>query len=139
MIRMTGLAALGLILNACPFGTSEKPDGFARVTGQVTMRDGSTYSGRVHVLCEEPPPQNQFTFSGADGADPGGSYAILISAPYLSRYAQGEVFQFLCRAQAGTQSGPFAVRYVIVPFSRERATAPTTRIDLVEGEMEPHP
>ena len=138
MIRMAGAAALGLMMNACPFGVSERPDGYARVVGQVVMNDGSAYVGRVSFLCSTT-WQPQSSLFGDDRADPRGSYAVLLEAPFASRPMQGEPFEFLCRVMAGPRGGPFAIRYVTVPFSPDRRTAQTVRIDLREGEMEPEP
>jgi hypothetical protein len=138
MIRMAGTAALGLILNACPFGAGEEPDGYARVTGQVLLRDGSPYPGRIHILCWEPPHESLSFFRDGD-LDERGQYFVLVEAPAYSQPPQGEPFEFLCRAQSGPRGAPFAARYMTVPFGRTRVEAPTTRIDLREGEMEPPP
>lgn len=138
MIRMAGVSALGLILNACPFGAEPGPAGYARVTGQVVRSDGSPYQGRVHLLCWRPAYETE-SFFGDDGVDAQGRYEVILRAPPYSQGMAGEPFEFLCRAQSGPRGGPFAVRYVTVPFSRTRAEAPTTRIDLREGEMQPPP
>jgi hypothetical protein len=138
MIRMAGVAALGLILNTCPFTPAEEPDGYARVTGQVVRSDGSPYAGRIHLLCWEPPVESLSFFRDGD-VDERGQYFVLVEAPAYSRPPQGEPFEFLCRAQSGPRGGPFAARYLTVPFARTRIDAPTTRIDLREGEMETPP
>lgn len=138
MIRMAGAAALGLILNTCPFAADEKPDGYARVTGQVVRSDGSPYAGRIHLLCWRPPDETPSFFRDGD-LDERGRYNLLLESPLGSRPMAGEAFEFLCRAQSGPRGAAFAVRYVTVPFAPTRADVPTTRIDLREGEMEPPP
>lgn len=138
MIRMAGLSALGLILNACPFGAPEKPDGYATMTGHVQVRTGPNYSGRVWVECfsaGHPEP----SFGNGARVDAQGDYSIDLEAPYLSRRRQGDAFEFVCRAQAGPGSVPFAIRYATVPFSESRANRPSTRIDLREGEVQAPP
>jgi hypothetical protein len=138
MIRTASVAALGLILNTCPFTPAEEPDGYARVTGQVLRSDGSPYPGRIHLLCWSPPDESPLFFREGD-LDERGRYNLLLESPLGSRPMQAEPFEFLCRAQSGPRGAAFAVRYVTVPFARTRADAPTTRIDLREGEMEPPP
>ncbi|HEX8319429.1 hypothetical protein [Longimicrobium sp.] len=134
MIRMAGLSALGLILNACPFGAPEEPDGYATVTGQVQVRTGPNYNGRVSVMCfsaGHPEP----SFGNSARVDAQANYRVELEAPFLSRGGQGEAFQFVCKAQAGPGGGPFASRQATVPFSETRANRPETRIDLRQGEM----
>jgi hypothetical protein len=134
MIRMAGVSALGLVLNACPFGAPEKPDGYARVTGHVQVRTGPNYAGRVWVECwsaGHPEP----SFGNGVRVDAQANYSIDLEAPFLSRGRQGEAFQFVCRAQAGPAGAPFAIRYATVPFSERRTDRAETRIDLREGEM----
>jgi hypothetical protein len=138
MIRMAGFSALGLVLNACPFGAPEKPDGYATVTGHVQVRTGPNYAGRVSVMCfhaDHPEP----SFGNSARVDAQAKYSIVLEAPYLSRRRQGGAFEFVCRAQAGPGSGPFAVRYATVPFSESRASRPSTRIDLREGDVQGPP
>ena len=138
MIRMAGVSALGLILNACPFGAPEPPDGYARVTGHVQVRTGPNYTGRVSVSCfsaDHPEP----SFGNSARVDAQARYSIDLEAPYGSLRRQSQPSSFVCRAQAGAGGGPFAVRYATVPFSEKRADRPTTSIDLLEGEMQGPP
>jgi hypothetical protein len=134
MIRMAGLSALGLILNACPFGAPEQPDGYARVTGHVQVRTGPNYNGRVTVTCFRA-DYPEASFGNGARVDAQANYSIDLEAPYLSRRRQGGAFEFVCRAQAGPSGAPFASRQATVPFSEKRADRPETRIDLREGEM----
>ena len=134
MIRMASLSALGLILNACPFGAPEKPGGYATVTGHVQVRTGPNYSGRVWVECwsaDHPEPE----FGRGARVDAQARYRIELEAPYGSFRRKGAAFQFECRAQAGSGGAPFASRQATVPFSESRAGRPEARIDLLEAEM----
>jgi hypothetical protein len=134
MIRMAGVSALGLILNACPFGAPEKPDGYARVTGHVQVRTGPNYTGRVWVQCwsaDHPEP----SFGTGTRVDAQANYRIELEAPYGSFRRQGAVYQFECRAYAGPGGAPFASRHATIPFSETRADRPTTTIDLLENQM----
>jgi hypothetical protein len=134
MIRKAGVSALGLILNACPFGAPEKPDGYATVTGHVQVLTGPNYTGRVWVQCfsaDHPEP----SFGKGTRVDAQANYRIELEAPYGSFRRQGAAFQFECKAQAGPGSGPFASRQATIPFSETRANRPETRIDLRQGEM----
>jgi hypothetical protein len=138
MIRMAGLSALGLILNACPFGAPERPDGYATVAGHVQVRTGPDYTGRVRVACwsrDYPEP----VFGNSTRVDAQANYSIVLEAPYLSRRRQGGAFEFVCRAQAGPGGEPIAARNATVPFGESRSKRPSTRIDLLEGQVESPP
>ncbi|HEY0023158.1 MAG TPA: hypothetical protein VGB24_09610 [Longimicrobium sp.] len=134
MIRMAGVSALGLVLNACPFGSAEKPDGYATVTGHVQVRTGPNYTGRVWVQCfsaHDPEPW----FGRGARVDAQANYRIELEAPYGSFRLEGAPFQVVCKAHAGPGGAPYAIRQATVPFSETRANRPQTRIDLREGEM----
>jgi hypothetical protein len=138
MIRIAGIAALGLAFNACPVGsTHEEPDGYANITGSVVLRDGSPYSGPGHAVCWRPPDE-QLAFSMNFRVERG-SYEAVLEAPFGSMSMQGLPPEFLCRVQAAPSRVLIARRYASVPFSRVRADRLTTRIDLRAGEIEEEP
>ncbi|HEY7766926.1 hypothetical protein [Longimicrobium sp.] len=134
MIRTAGLSALGLVLNACPFGAPEKPDGYATVTGHVQVLTGPNYAGRVWVQCFRA-DHSEPSFGNSARVDAQANYRIELEAPYGSFRRQVAALQFECKAQAGPAGGPFAIRQATVPFSETRANRPETRIDLRQGEM----
>jgi hypothetical protein len=138
MIRMSGVAVLGLVLNTCPFTPAEEPDGYATVIGRVALRDGSPFTGGVHVSCWNP-PETELSFYNGDQLDWRGTFELTLRAPPYSRRGDDEPFEFLCKVQSGPRGAAFAVRYVTVPFSADRAGRPITRVDLREGEIEPGP
>jgi hypothetical protein len=127
--------ALGLVLNACPFG-SEPVAGYARIEGTVRMADGSAYRGSVFVFCGE---------GGQDtGTNAHGRYAVeytvrsITAGERLPGATEGE-FRQICRVSAPGNRPPFARRYETVTFTRARGDRVTTEIDLVEGEVETEP
>lgn len=127
-------AALGVVLSACPFG-SEPAGGYARIAGTVRMADGSAYRGSVFVACG----------GGARGtnSDGTGRYGMeydmsVIPVERLPGAAQGE-FGLRCSVSAPGDQPPFAQRYETVTFSPARGDRVTTRIDLVEGQVETEP
>lgn len=128
-------AALGLVLSACPFG-SEPVAGYARIAGTVRMADGSAYRGSVSALCGD---EERSTSTDRDGG-----YAMEYSvrsgtmAQRLPGATDGEFGQ-RCRVNAPGNRPPFARRYQAVTFTLARGDRVTTRIDLVEGEVETDP
>lgn len=125
---------LGLALSTCPFA-SEEPGGYARIAGTVRADDGGGYRGVVFIRCGESarntPSDNQ------------GRYAAEYTVGHLGLPdVPGNEGQFLleCRVSAGPGGQPpIAQTYVTVPFHRERGRRITTRVDLVEGQIESRP
>jgi hypothetical protein len=128
-------AVLGMVLSACPFG-SEPAGGYARIAGTVRMADGSAYRGSVFIVCGDGARETR--------SDGDGRYAMDYSTgviPVGERFpgaAEGE-FGLRCRVNAPADQPPFAQRFQTVTFTRARGDRVTTRIDLVEGEVESEP
>jgi hypothetical protein len=126
-------AALGLALSTCPFGV-KIPGGYARLEGTVRMANGAAYDGGIYIAC------------GGRGwgrsTDRRGRYAVEyeIDGPVSTEVSAKGEYMVPCRVSAGgSRQPPFAVEYEMVPFSAERGRRATTRIDLLEGRMEPAP
>jgi hypothetical protein len=144
MIRKAGLAALGLILNTCPFTPPEPPAGYAAVTGRVLSADGTAYSGQVGISCSEPDrPSPSFGTLNLRRTDSDGDYSAILEASTYSWNPRQGAFEFLCTVRAIPMeprgAEPVAVRYVTIPFAEKRADRPNTRVDLRVGVFETHP
>ncbi len=128
-------AVLGLVLNACPFG-SETVAGYARIEGTVRMADGSAFRGRVFVACGNEARGSNSDRDGRYAMD----FAVRSAAmgERLPGATEGEFGQH-CRVGAPADQPPFAQRYETVAFTRARGDRVTTRVDLVEGEVETGP
>jgi len=125
-------AALGLALSTCPFA-GEEPGAYARITGVVLRETGAPYHGSVFLACGG---------SGREARTDGhGRYAVEYTVgplPPGEGSAEGELL-LRCRVNAPADRPPFAQRYALVPFHRERGRRESTRIDLVEGQVEDDP
>jgi hypothetical protein len=139
MLMKIAPVALGLALNACPFGTEEDVHGaYAVIEGTVTMRDGTPAAAAVLVACgqkalaEYPDRRDRTTTDGQ------GRYHIVVEGmPYDSPPANG-AFTSPCRVTAPGLP-PLASSRATVRFHFDRSLAETTRVDLVEGELDTAP
>lgn len=131
--------ALGLALNACPFGTEEDVHGaYAVIEGTVKMRDGTPAAAAVFVACGHDAVAEYPNRRYRTATDAQGRYQVEVEGmPYGSPPVEG-AFTTPCRVTAPGLP-PLASSRATVRFHFDRNLAETTRVDLVEGEIDTAP